>query len=184
MAIETPKYKVLKKYKNIEIREYPGYIQAEVEVGGPNYRSAIERGFEILAGYIFGNNVSRKKIDMTAPVKTSKSERIAMTSPVKVSGEGTYNVSFVMPSSYTLETLPIPNNSSIQLVAIKPEKIAAIRFSGFFNQGNIDKNTILLKGYLAKEKVKTEDVITIAGYNPPWIPAFLARNEVMVKLID
>ena len=182
MAIETPKYKVIKKHKNIELRQYLGYIQAEVEVGGLNYMAAVERGFAILADYIFGNNVSRKKIDMTAPVKTSKSERIAMTSPVKVSGEGTYNVAFFMPSRYTLENLPIPNEKSIKLREIKPEKVAAIRFSGFFNQGNIDKNTIILKEYLAKEKVKTEDVITIAGYNPPWIPAFLARNEVMVKI--
>ena len=133
MAIETPKYSVLRKNKNIEIRQYSEYIQAEVEVNSPNYRSAIEKGFEILAGYIFGNNVSRKKIDMTAPVKTSKSERIPMTSPVKVSGEGSYNVSFIMPSNYTLATLPVPNNSSIELRTIKPEKIAAIRFPGFFN---------------------------------------------------
>ena len=182
MAIETPKYTVIKKHKNIELRQYLGYIQAEVEVVGLNYRSAIERGFEILAGYIFGNNVSRKKIDMTAPVKTSKSERIAMTSPVKVSGEGTYNVAFFMPSSYTLETLPIPNNSSIKLVEIKPEKIAAIRFSGFFNQENVDKNIITLKEYLAKENIKTDDIFIIAGYNPPWIPGFLARNEAMIKI--
>ena len=93
MAIETPKYSVLRKNKNIEIRQYSEYIQAEVEVNSSNYRSAIEKGFEILAGYIFGNNVSRKKIDMTAPVKTTQSEKIPMTSPVKLSGEGNYNVS-------------------------------------------------------------------------------------------
>jgi hypothetical protein len=182
MAIETPKYTVIRKYNNIELRQYSGYIQAEVEVDGLNYSSAIDKGFGILAGYIFGNNVSQKKIDMTAPVKTSKSERIAMTSPVKVSGEGTYSVAFFMPSRYTLENLPIPNEKSIILREIKPEKIAAIRFSGFFNQKNIDENIIKLKEYLAKEKIKTDDVFIIAGYNPPWIPGFLARNEAMIKI--
>ena len=182
MAIETPKYTVIRKHNNIEIRQYSGYIQAEVEVGGLNYRSAIEKGFAILAGYIFGNNVSRKKIDMTAPVKTSKSERIAMTSPVKVSGEGTYNVAFFMPSRYTIENLPIPNEKSIIFIEIKPEKVAAIRFSGFFNQKNVDKNIISLKEFLAKENIKTDDVFIIAGYNPPWIPGFLARNEAMIKI--
>jgi hypothetical protein len=164
MAIETPKYTVIRKHNNIELRQYSRYIQAEVEVSGLNYRSAIEKGFEILAGYIFGNNVSRKKIDMTAPVKTSKSEKIAMTSPVKVSGEGTYSVAFFMPSRYTLENLPIPNEKSIILREIKPEKVAAIRFSGFFNQKNVDENIITLKEYLAKEKIKTGDVFIIAGY--------------------
>jgi hypothetical protein len=86
MAIETPKYEVIKKNKNIEIRKYPEYIQAEVEIKDVGYRSAVEKGFQILAGYIFGDNISRKKIDMTAPVKTSKSEKIAMTAPVKISG--------------------------------------------------------------------------------------------------
>jgi hypothetical protein len=78
-----------------------------------------------------------------------------MTSPVKVTGEGIFNVSFFMPSKYTLETLPVPDNSSIKLRTIKLEKVAAIRFSGFFNQENISKNTILLKDYLYKEKIIT-----------------------------
>jgi hypothetical protein len=182
MAIETPKYKVVKKYKNIEIRQYSGYIQAEVEVMADNYKSAIEKGFEILASYIFGNNTGWKKIDMTAPVKTSKSEKISMTTPVKVYGEGTYTVSFVMPSKYTLETLPLPNEKSINFKRLDAQKIAAIRFSGFFKQENISKNIAFLKEYLAKEKISTDNEFVIAGYSPPWIPRFLARNEVMIKI--
>ena len=182
MAIETPKYTVLKKYKNIEIRQYSEYIQAEVEVIAENYKSAIENGFEILASYIFGNNKGRQKIDMTAPVKTSKSEKIPMTTPVKVYGEGTYTVSFVMPAKYTLETLPLPNEKSINFKKINAKKIAAIRFSGFFQQENISKNIALLKEYLSKENISTDKEFVIAGYSPPWIPRFLARNEVMLKL--
>jgi hypothetical protein len=182
MAIETPKYKVIKKYKNIEIRQYSEYIQAEVEVIAENYKSAIEKGFETLASYIFGNNISRQKIDMTSPVKTSKSEKISMTTPVKVYGKGTYTVSFVMPTKYTLKTLPLPNEKSINFKAIDKQKIAAIRFSGFFIQENIDKNIALLKEYLANENISTDNEFVIAGYNPPWIPGFLARNEVMIKI--
>jgi hypothetical protein len=184
MAIETPKYKVVKKYKNIEIRQYSGYIQAEVEVMADNYKSAIENGFEILASYIFGNNTGRKKIDMTAPVKTSKSEKISMTTPVKVFGEGTYTVSFVMPARYTLETLPLPNEKSINFRRLDPQKIGAIRFSGFFKQENISKNIALLKEYLSKENISTDNEFVIAGYSPPWIPRFLARNEVMIKAME
>jgi hypothetical protein len=184
MAIETPKYEVIKRHKNIEIRKYPEYIQAEVEVSGIDYRTAIGKGFEILASYIFGNNISQKNINMTAPVKTSRPERVAMTSPVKISGEGMYNVAFIMPSVYTLDTLPIPNEKKIQFRKIEPEKVAAIRFKGFFNQKYIDKNITLLKEFLKKENIKTEKKFIIAGYNPPWIPGFLARNEAMVKIIE
>ncbi len=66
---ETPKYSVIKKQKEIELRQYAGYIQAEVSIDEKNYKSAIEQGFNVLAGYIFGNNISRQKIayDHTCP---------------------------------------------------------------------------------------------------------------------
>jgi hypothetical protein len=182
MAIETLKYEVIKKNKNIEIRKYPEYIQAEVEVEDVDYRSAIGKGFQILAGYIFGDNRSQKKINMTSPVKTSRSEKIAMTTPVKISGENTFDIAFVMPSIYTLNTLPVSNDKRIKIRKIKPEKLAVIRFSGFFNQKKIDNSLILIKEYLKNKNIKTAKKVIIAGYNPPWIPGFLARNEVMIKV--
>jgi hypothetical protein len=39
-----------------------------------------------------------------------------------------------MPSIYTLDILPMPNDKRIKIKKIKPEIVAAIRFSGFFNQ--------------------------------------------------
>ncbi|MBN1298088.1 MAG: heme-binding protein [Actinobacteria bacterium] len=184
MAIETPEYKVIKKYKNIEIRQYSDYIQAEVEIMANDYKDAIEHGFDILAGYIFGNNRSRQKIDMTAPVKTSRPEKIAMTTPVKVYGEAIYNVSFIMPSRYSLETLPVPDDERINFKKIDAHKIAAIRFSGFFRLDKIQQNIEMLKEFIAKENLKYEGEFIIAGYSPPFIPGFLQRNEVMIKLAE
>jgi c-di-GMP-related signal transduction protein len=103
---KTPKYSVIKKQNEIEIRYYPAYIQAEVVVDEKQYQSAIEKGFDVLAGYIFGKNVSKQKIETAAPVQTSRSEKIAMTTPVTVTGESSFTVAFIMPSAYTLETLP------------------------------------------------------------------------------
>jgi len=103
---ETPKYSVTKKQNEIEIRQYSGYIQAEVTVDEKNYKSAIEKGFNVLAGYIFGNNISRQKIEMTTPVQATQSEKIAMTTPVTVSGETGFSVAFIMPSEYTLSLPP------------------------------------------------------------------------------
>ena len=87
---ETPKYSVSRKQNDIEIRQYPGYIQAEVAVDEKNYKSAIEKGFNHLAGYIFGNNISRQKIEMTTPVQATQSEKIAMTVPVTVTGAANF----------------------------------------------------------------------------------------------
>jgi hypothetical protein len=181
---ESPKYVVNKKENQIEIREYPGYIQAEVIVQGTDYKSAIEAGFDILAGYIFGNNTSRQKVDMTTPVKVNQSEKIAMTTPVTVKGEDDFTVAFIMPSAYTLESLPAPRDGRIRFIPIPTHRMATIRFSGFFNQGNIEKNKNQLREWMAENGLEGEGDFIIAGYNPPWVPGFLARNEVMIKIKD
>ena len=134
---ESPKYSVIEKQREFELRQYPGYIQAEVEIIGNNYKSAIEKGFNILAGYIFGKNVSRQKMEMTSPVQASQSQKIAMTTPVTVSGDDNFRVAFIMPSNYTLDTLPIPKDDRINFKLIPAHQMAAVRFSGYFQQNKI-----------------------------------------------
>lgn len=45
MAIDKPKYKVLEKDGNIELREYKGYIVASVLTSAENYARAGNQGF-------------------------------------------------------------------------------------------------------------------------------------------
>lgn len=179
---ETPKYSVVKKQNEIEIRRYPAFIQAEVVIDEKQYKSAIEKGFSVLARYIFGNNVSKQKIEMTSPVQASQSEKIAMTTPVTVTGESSFTVAFIMPSAYTLETLPQPKDSRIYFRLIPARSLAAIRFSGFFRQDTIQKNKQRLGQWLEEQGLETEGDFIVAGYNPPWVPGFLARNEVMIPV--
>jgi hypothetical protein len=179
---ETPKYSVSKKQNEIEIRQYPGYIQAEVTVDEKNYKSAIEKGFSVLAGYIFGNNISRQKIEMTKPVQASQSEKIAMTTPVTIIGESNFTVAFIMPAEYTLETLPQPKDNRVHFTQLPARSMAAIRFSGFFRQAAIQKNKQRLSHWLEEQRLETEGDFIVAGYNPPWVPGFLARNEVLIQI--
>jgi len=179
---ETPKYEVIDRQKDIEIRRYPGYIKAEAVVEGRNYKTAIERGFNILAGYIFGDNVARQKIDMTTPVQAQQAEKIAMTTPVTVTLTDKYVVAFIMPAKYLLETLPVPNNQNIRFSEVPEHIVAAISFTGYFNQDKINKNKEQLARWLAEQGFEVEGDYFLAGYNPPWVPGFLARNEVMVPI--
>jgi hypothetical protein len=179
---ETPKYSVSRKQNEIEIRQYPGYIQAEVNVDDKNYKSAIEKGFNLLAGYIFGNNISRQKIEMTTPVQASQSEKIAMTTPVTVSGASNFTVAFIMPAEYTLETLPQPKDARVHFTHIPTRTMAAARFSGYFQQDTIEKNKQRLSRWLDEQGLESEGDFIIAGYNPPWVPGFLARNEVLIQI--
>lgn len=128
--VEQPSYTVIRSLGDVEVRDYPPMIVAEVEVSGERKR-AINAGFRMIADYIFGNNSPSKKIPMTAPVTQQAGENIAMTAPVsQQSAGGAWRVRFVMPSGYTLETLPTPNNAAVKLVVVPAERFAVIRFSG------------------------------------------------------
>jgi len=112
MAIEEAAYKVLKTGGKFEIREYAPQILAETVVDG-DLEEAGNKAFRRLFRYISGANRSRAKVAMTAPVSQEKSgEKIPMTAPVgQQAVQDKWAVSFTMPASYTLETLPAPDEA-------------------------------------------------------------------------
>jgi hypothetical protein len=120
---------------------------------------------------------------MTAPVTQEVSEKIAMTAPVTQDGSGdAWNVRFVMPGAYTLETLPRPKNQDVRLIATPARRVVVIRFSGFNTDKNINAHREQLLSYVADHHLSVLGPPTTAFYNPPWTLPFLRRNEVMLEL--
>ena len=182
--VETPSYKVSSKSGNLEVREYGPTIVAEATVAGERDK-AIQRGFRIIADYIFGNNLSSTKVAMTAPVMQQSSEKIAMTAPVIQQASGkSWNVRFVMPSKYTMETLPKPVNPKVALIEVPAMRFAAIRFSGFAGQGSLDKHEAELRAFMAERGLTATSEPQYAFYNAPWTLPFMRRNEVMIEVAD
>ena len=182
--VETPDYEVLAKDGQIEIRQYDPMIVAEATVEGER-EQAIGSGFRIIANYIFGNNLASEKVAMTAPVTQQPSEKIAMTAPVTQQAVGNeWKVRFVMPSEYTMETLPKPVNPEVELIELPAKRVVAIRFSGFANQGSLDRHTEQLQGYIERESLSPKSEPTFAFYNDPWTLPFMRRNEVMVEITE
>lgn len=180
--VEQPKYQVVERNGNIEIRDYAPMILAEAEVAGDR-RDAIGKGFRIIADYIFGNNTSAQKVPMTAPVTQQGSEKIAMTAPVTQQGDGNiWRVRFVMPSSYTIETLPKPNNPAVKLKEIGGRRYAVIRFSGMAGEDSLKRRTEELTAFISAKNLTPLSAPTYAFYNPPWTLPFLRRNEVAVEI--
>jgi effector-binding domain-containing protein len=180
--VEHPKYKVAERSGNIEIRDYAPMIVAEVEVKGER-REAISKGFRIIADYIFGNNTTAQKVPMTAPVTQQGSEKIAMTAPVTQQGGGdTWRVRFIMPSKYTLATLPKPNNPAIELKEIPEKRFAVIRFSGLAGEESLKQHNKELDDFLSAKRLTRLSPPTYAFYNPPWTLPFLRRNEVLIEV--
>ena len=180
--VEQPNYKVAERSGGIEIRDYAPMIVAEAQVSGDR-REAISKGFRIIADYIFGNNTAAQKVPMTAPVTQQGSEKIAMTAPVTQLGAGnSWKVHFVMPSSYTMETLPKPNNPAVVLKEIGGKRFAVIRFSGTAGEDSLWGHTKELYDFISAKNLKALSAPTYAFYNPPWTLPFLRRNEVMVEI--
>ena len=184
MAIEEPAYEVLLETKYYEIRRYEPYIVAEVDVD-ESFRRAGNSAFQVLAGYIFGNNVPQQKMAMTAPVESREGERMNMTAPVTSragDGEESFTYAFVMERKYTMETLPEPTNPDIRLVQ-RPARVMAVhRYSGGWSEGRYEQHERILLDALATDRVEVTGTPVFARYNAPFTPWFLRRNEVMVEV--
>ncbi|MDH3726158.1 MAG: heme-binding protein [Myxococcales bacterium] len=181
VAYETPKYRVVEAFGEIEIREYAPYLVAETTVDG-DLESAGNRGFRILAKYIFGDNQGQRKIAMTAPVNQEKTEgtKIAMTAPVTQEKAGDkYTIQFMMPSEYSREDLPASNDPRIAIREIPARSFAAVRYSGTWSKRNYEKHLAQLLDTLGAEGYEPVGEPIWARYDPPFKPWFLRRNEIL-----
>ncbi len=180
---EQAEYTVLASAQEYEIRLYPSHIVAQTVVQGP-YQTALNQGFRIVAGYIFGGNTKKERIAMTAPVVEQKvGESIAMTAPVVASIEGeSHTVAFGMPRSYTLATLPTPTDPRVQIVTIPEKRMAVIRFSWFRTDRRLQAKKRELLDMLKRDSVGVRGEPQYAGYNAPWTPPWMTRNEVLVEV--
>jgi hypothetical protein len=193
MATEEPKYTLLEKSEPFELRAYAPQLIAEVKVEG-DLDAASSQGFRLIAAFIFGQNQVSEKIAMTAPVgiqsnDQQKSAKIAMTVPVGIEAvkpeKGVANqwtVSFVMPSEYTLETLPKPLNSQVKIRQLPAENRAAITFSGFYSEDTVLEKTKALEDWIKTKNMQAIGPPQFARYNPPWSLPFMRRNEVMIRV--
>ena len=184
--LEMPAYQIVKQAGTFELRDYAPYIVASVTMEG-NYDAASRDGFRILADYIFGANQSRTSIAMTAPVSSSPSynEEIEMTAPVRTTAAGTdrWEISFSMPSKYTLETLPTPMNDQIRFTERPRELAAANVFAGFTTMSILQDQQDALAAWLETEGMSADGPFVVARYNDPFTLPWNRRNELIVKVV-
>lgn len=183
VGIEKAKYQVIEKGGKFEVRQYKPQIVAETVVDA-DFDGAGNMAFRRLFNYISGENRKKESIAMTAPVNQKiSSEKIAMTAPVnQQKSESNYVVSFLMPSKYTMETLPEPVDSSVRLRQIPARKIAAIRYSGSWSRKRYEAKKILLEQFIKKKGLRITGPDIFARYDPPFQIPFLRRNEVLFEI--
>lgn len=181
---ENIQYSVIESRKDYEVRLYPEHIVAQTVVKG-TYKKALNEGFRIIARYIFGGNTKKESIAMTTPVmeRRSASEPIAMTTPVMATINGeSHIIAFGIPQSYTLETLPTPNDPRVQIVTVPEKKMAVIRFGWIRTNDRVHSKKQELLESLKKDNIVVIGEPQYAGYNAPWTPPWMTRNEVLVEI--
>jgi len=183
MSVESPEYEVLKHDGSFELRRYAGYLTANVRVTAADWGRAMNSGFNPLADYIFGNNHASDHISMTAPVTAGRAccQKISMTAPVTTQqAEDEYVVSFTMPSGYSMDNLPRPNNAAVSIESVDSHLAAVVKFGGYFSEAKADRAESELQSWITDQGLTAVGEPIVAQYDPPWKPGFARRNEIMI----
>ena len=183
MALEEAKYKVLEREEDFELRQYEPQIVAETLVEG-DFQDVGNEGFRRLYDYISGKNRKQQTIPMTAPVsQEASSEKIPMTAPVNQEQVGgKWRITFLMPSQYSMETLPEPLDPRVKLTKVPGLLMAALSYSGTWSRGRYEGKENRLKELIRQRGLKIVGDPVFARYNPPFMPWFLRRNEVLIPV--
>ncbi|MDZ7892777.1 MAG: heme-binding protein [Rhodoferax sp.] len=191
--LEEPKFLVIKKDGNFELRDYKPMIVAEVIVQG-DITAAGKEGSRLVKEYIFRqgandpanqSNRDSEKVSMTLPVTMEKTaEKISMTLPVTMEPTATssYRLHFVMPSQYTIQTLPKSADPRVTLREVPAQKVASIRFSRFSTEAVIAERTALLREWMNKQELKAAGQPQFARYDPPFVPPLIRRSEILIPV--
>jgi hypothetical protein len=192
-SLEEPAFEILVKADAYELRSYRSMVIAEVIVQG-DVATAGKEGSRLIKDYIFREGANEPKgdgqrcegkISMTVPVTMERApEKISMTVPVTMEsspGFG-YRLHFVMPSKYTLQTLPKPVDPRVNLREVPAQKVAAVRFSKFSTEETIAAQTALLQNWMVQRGFKAAGNPQFARYDPPFVPPLLRRSEILIAV--
>lgn len=163
---ETLRYIVIKKQKNIEIRQYDTFLLASTRTI-PNKR--LDSGFMNVFNYISGHNQAEEKISMTTPVISYQEDENLITG-------------FYVPKKYGLHSVPKPMDDQVFIKENLSSLYVVIRFRGRWNNDNFDKADRVLLDYMKENQLQPLSFRMILRYQPPFVPGFLRRNEIAYRI--
>jgi len=173
-----PSYELLQSEGDIEVRQYGSQLIAETFV--KNIQRSTPGDLEKKDFRYSGNQGFRR---LAPALQEERSEEIAMTAPVlqEERADGWW-MAFVLPDGYTLETAPVPNDSSVSLREVPGERLATLRYSGRNSPQKMAQHEETLRAWLEVEGLEAVGAPRMASYDPPWALPFMRRNEVQVKI--
>lgn len=167
---EQQPYDVVAVYAGFELRWYPEHVVAETRLKG-SFEGVGNKAFMRLARYIGGRNRQGENVAMTAPV-VQEAER----------EPGLYVVGFVMPADLVGRTAPEPLDPDVRVRVVAGHLAAAKRFSGRWSQSRYDDHAGQLLREVEQAGLHVDGPLRFARFDPPWIPWFRRRNEVVAPI--
>lgn len=159
-SVEIAGYRSLEEDGAFSLREYPALAVARTTMRGP------DDAFMRLFGFIDGGNARGAKIPMTAPVFI----------------DGDHTMSFVLPGDVAKSGAPAPTGYDVELGTRAPVRVVVNRFPGAAKAADIERATAELRAWAAEGEIPVEGEPILAFYDAPFIPGFLRRNEVMLRV--
>lgn len=168
LAVEEAPFNLVQQEGDFEIRDYAPSVVAEVVVSG-DFEDAGSSAFKKLFKYIGGENQATDEIAMTSPVSQ------------EATPDG-WAVSFMMPASYTMETIPQPNDTVVKVREIPAYRAAAIRYSGTWSEKKYREHLEKLQQWMKDSGIRAAGEPVWARYNAPFVPWFMRRNEILIPI--
>jgi hypothetical protein len=184
---EQQPYELVQRYAHFELRRYPAYVVAEIQVNA-TFDRAGNAAFRHLFNYISGSNKASQKLAMTAPVlqELGPSQKLAMTAPVLQSGPlpgseeaADFVVAFVLPAGLTADSAPVPTDSQVKIRTIPGSLTAALRFPGNGSEAAFERRNTGLQAALVVAGLTAVGPPRFARFDPPFKPWFLRHNELL-----
>ncbi len=164
---ESAGYKVVRRSGAFEIRDYPALTLVSTPMTAQAPTDDVS--FMKLLRYIGGAHEAES--------------RIAMTTPVFSDQDGTNRqMSFVVPKKVAAAGAPKAKRDDIAVQTRPAGRFAAYRFSGNWGAERAASARQKLADWIAAEKLQPIGDPQMANYDPPFTPAFLRRNEVMMRV--
>ena len=173
-AYESAEYKVVESDGKFEVREYPDLMlvatTTKLDAQGR------DGSFMKLFRYISGANESDKKISMTTPVFMENDKE-----------DSAVQMGFVMPKDIAVDGVPAPTGEGVDVRKRIGGRFAVLRFSGQLNVKSAKESEAKLRAWMATKGLVADDSfessgVETAGYDPPFTPGPLRRNEVLIRL--
>ena len=163
---ESAPYQVVRADGKFELRDYPALMVVETPM--VSREAGADGGFGRLFGFITGRNESKQKISMTTPVFMSGSDSNA-------------TMAFVMPAKLKAGEVPKPTDGSLTTRELPAGRFAVLRYSGGRGEKQEAEALARLKTWMADKQLSVSSPPVYGYFDPPWTPAFLRRNEVMLR---